>query len=69
MLPQVEDEGIVFFKKDSDHEHSTAAVHPDGALTPGYQIDTGPASVPGLPEDAEDTSQIITNQEGREDAG
>ncbi|MFD6941283.1 single-stranded DNA-binding protein, partial [Streptomyces goshikiensis] len=63
MLPQVEDEGIVFFKKDSDHEHSTVAVHPDGAMTLGYQVDTGPASVPGLPQDVEDTAQIITNQE------
>ncbi|MFJ9643227.1 single-stranded DNA-binding protein [Streptomyces sp. NPDC101206] len=63
MLPQVEDEGIVFFKKDSDHEHSTVAVHPDGAMTLGYQVDTGPVSVPGLPEDVEDTARIITNHE------
>lgn len=42
-------------------EHSTVTLHPDGALTLGYQVDTGPVSVPGLPEDVEDTAQIITN--------
>ncbi|MEV0170673.1 hypothetical protein AB0I00_06035 [Streptomyces sp. NPDC050803] len=63
MLPAVEDEGIVFMQKDQDHEHSTVALHPDGALTLGYQVDTGPLSVPGLPEDVEDTAQIITNHE------
>ncbi|WP_079054015.1 single-stranded DNA-binding protein [Streptomyces graminilatus] len=62
-LPQVEDEGIVFLQKDEEHEHSTVALHPDGALTLGYQVDTGPASVPGLPSDVEDTAQIITNHE------
>ncbi|WP_405789496.1 single-stranded DNA-binding protein [Streptomyces sp. NBC_01367] len=62
-LPHVEDEGIVFMQKDEEHEHSTVALHPDGALTLGYQVDTGPVSVPGLPEDVEDTAQIITNHE------
>ncbi|MEU0214334.1 single-stranded DNA-binding protein [Streptomyces sp. NPDC006265] len=62
-LPTVEDEGIVFMRKDAEHEHSTVALHPDGALTLGYQVDTGPASVPGLPDDVEDTVQIITNHE------
>ncbi|MFD3472883.1 single-stranded DNA-binding protein [Streptomyces sp. NPDC058682] len=62
-LPHVEDEGIVFMQKDEGHEHSTVALHPDGALTLGYQVDTGPVSVPGLPEDVEDTAQIITNDE------
>ncbi|KFF96128.1 hypothetical protein IQ62_38155 [Streptomyces scabiei] len=62
-LPHVEDEGIVFMQKDADHEHSTVALHPDGALTLGYQVDTGPASVAGLPDDVEDTAQIITNHE------
>jgi hypothetical protein len=63
MLPAVEDEGIVFMQKDLDHEHSTVALHPDGALTLGYQVDTGPVSVSGLPDDVEDTAQIITNHE------
>ncbi|MFJ9868074.1 single-stranded DNA-binding protein [Streptomyces sp. NPDC101165] len=63
MLPAVEDEGIVFLQKDSDHEHSTVALHSDGALTLGYQVDTGPTSVAGLPDDVEDTAQIITNHE------
>ncbi|MFH0521838.1 single-stranded DNA-binding protein [Streptomyces sp. M41] len=62
-LPQVEDEGVVFLQKNQDHEHSTVALHPDGALTLGYQVDTGPASVAGLPDDVEDTAQIITNHE------
>ncbi|MFD7264005.1 single-stranded DNA-binding protein [Streptomyces sp. NPDC059874] len=62
-LPHVEDEGIVFLQKDEEHEHSTVAVHPDGALTLGYQVDTGPTSVTGLPDDVEDTAQIITNHE------
>ncbi|MFD5008536.1 single-stranded DNA-binding protein [Streptomyces chartreusis] len=62
-LPQVEDEGIVFLQKDQEHEHSTVALHPDGALTLGYQVDTGPISVAGLPDDVEDTAQIITNHE------
>ncbi|WP_172639338.1 single-stranded DNA-binding protein [Streptomyces tailanensis] len=65
-LPTVEDEGIVFLQKDQDHEHSTVALHPDGALTLGYQVDTGPASVPGLPDDVEDTAQIITREEAVE---
>ncbi|MEE4595781.1 single-stranded DNA-binding protein [Streptomyces sp. DSM 41524] len=58
-LPTVEDEGIVFMQKDADHEHSTVALHPDGALTFGYQVDTGPAEVPGLP-DHEDIDQAVT---------
>ncbi|MFE2245309.1 single-stranded DNA-binding protein [Streptomyces lavendulae] len=62
-LPHVEDEGIVFLQKDEEHEHSTVAVHPDGALTLGYQVDTGPTSVSGLPADVENTAQIITNHE------
>jgi hypothetical protein len=62
-LPHVEDEGIVFLQKDAEHEHSTVALHPDGALTLGYQVDTGPISVPGLPQGVEDTAQIITNHE------
>ncbi|MGW8600790.1 single-stranded DNA-binding protein [Streptomyces sp. NPDC055893] len=62
-LPKVEDEGIVFLQKDQEHEHSTVALHPDGALTLGYQVDTGPVSVAGLPDDVEDTAQIITNHE------
>ncbi|MFD3473140.1 hypothetical protein ACFWWM_43900 [Streptomyces sp. NPDC058682] len=32
-------------------------------LTLGYHVDTGPASVTGLPDDIEDTAQIITNHE------
>jgi hypothetical protein len=35
----------------------------NGALTLGYQVDTDPASVSGLPDDVEDTAQIITNHE------
>ncbi|MFJ6384955.1 single-stranded DNA-binding protein [Kitasatospora sp. NPDC092039] len=62
-LPQVEEEGIVFLQKDSDHEHSTVALHPDGGLTLGYQVDAGPAKVDGLPDDLEDTEQIITREE------
>ncbi|MHB9857744.1 hypothetical protein [Streptomyces sp. YIM S03343] len=62
-LPHVEDEGIVFMQKDQDHEHSTVALHPDGALTLGYQVDTGPVSVSGLPQDVEDTAQIITTHD------
>lgn len=62
-LPHVEDEGIVFLQKDQEHEHSTVALHPDGALTLGYQVDTGPVSVAGLPDNVEDTAQIITNHE------
>ncbi|WP_327727125.1 hypothetical protein OG250_07390 [Streptomyces sp. NBC_00487] len=65
-LPTVEDEGIVFLQKDADHEHSTVALHSDGALTLGYQVDTGPTSVPGLPDDVEDTAQIITREEAVE---
>lgn len=65
-LPTVEDEGIVFLQKDQEHEHSTVALHSDGALTLGYQVDTGPVSVPGLPEDVEDTAQIITREEAVE---
>ncbi|MGW2954816.1 single-stranded DNA-binding protein [Streptomyces eurythermus] len=63
MLPKVEDEGIVFLQKDSDHEHSTVSLHPDGALTLGYQVDAGPTSIAGLPDDVEDTEQIITRTE------
>ncbi|MCB8902016.1 MULTISPECIES: hypothetical protein [unclassified Streptomyces] len=62
-LPAVEDEGIVFLQKDREHEHSTVALHPDGALTLGYQVDTGAVSVAGLPDDVQDTAQIITNHE------
>ncbi|MFJ8565842.1 single-stranded DNA-binding protein [Streptomyces sp. NPDC093514] len=62
-LPQVEDEGIVFIQKDADHEHSTVALHPDGGLTLGYQVDAGPAVVDGLPSDVEDTAEIITRAE------
>ncbi|MGW2040301.1 single-stranded DNA-binding protein [Streptomyces virginiae] len=68
-LPHVEDEGIVFMQKDEEHEHATVALHTDGALTLGYQVDTGPVSVPGLPEDVEDTAQIITNHEAVKTAG
>lgn len=32
-------------------------------MTLGYQVDTDPVSVPGLPDDVEDTAQIITNHE------
>ncbi|MGA5195673.1 single-stranded DNA-binding protein [Streptomyces exfoliatus] len=63
MLPRVEDEGIVFLQKDADHEHSTATLHPDGGLTFGYQVDAGPVPVDGLPQDIEDTEQIITAHE------
>ncbi|WP_189302852.1 single-stranded DNA-binding protein [Streptomyces cinerochromogenes] len=63
MLPKVEDEGIVFLQKDSDHEHSTVALHPDGGVTLGYQVDAGPTSIDGLPDDIEDTEQIITRAE------
>ncbi|MEU1286697.1 single-stranded DNA-binding protein [Kitasatospora sp. NPDC005856] len=49
-LPSVEEEGIVFLQKDADHEHSTVSLHPDGAITMGYQVDTGPLAVPGLPD-------------------
>lgn len=61
-LPTVEDEGIVFLQKDSEHEHTTVALHPDGALTLGYQVDTGPAPVAGLPE-TEDTEQLLEANE------
>lgn len=67
-LPHVEDEGIVFLQKDAEYEHSTVALHPDGALTLGYQVDTGPVSVPGLPGDVEDTEQIITLHEAAQAA-
>jgi len=63
MLPRVEDEGIVFLQKDQGHEHSTATIHPDGGLTFGYQVDAGPVPVDGLPQDLEDTEQIITRQD------
>ncbi|MEU6064048.1 single-stranded DNA-binding protein [Streptomyces sp. NPDC047082] len=63
MLPKVEDEGIVFLQKDEGHEHSTVALHPDGGLTLGYQVDAGPTSIDGLPNDLEDTEQIITRAE------
>ncbi|WP_369362984.1 single-stranded DNA-binding protein [Streptomyces sp. CG4] len=63
MLPKVEDEGIVFLQKDSGHEHSTVSLHPDGALTLGYQVDAGSVAVDGLPNDLEDTEQIITRAE------
>ncbi|MBT2451268.1 single-stranded DNA-binding protein [Streptomyces sp. ISL-43] len=63
MLPRVEDEGIVFLQKDSDHEHSTVSLSPDGGMTMGYQVDTGPVSVPGLPDEVKDTEQIITRSE------
>ncbi|MER6316224.1 single-stranded DNA-binding protein [Streptomyces sp. NPDC001581] len=63
MLPRVEDEGIVFLQKDSDHEHSTVSLSPDGGMTMGYQVDTGPAAIDGLPHDIEDTEQIITRHE------
>ncbi|MFD8988982.1 single-stranded DNA-binding protein [Streptomyces goshikiensis] len=63
MLPRVEDEGIVFLQKDSDHEHSTVSLSPDGGMTMGYQVDTGPVPIDGLPQDIEDTEQIITRHE------
>ncbi|MFF7080126.1 single-stranded DNA-binding protein [Streptomyces lavendulae] len=62
-LPQVEDEGLVFIQKDADHEHSTVSLHPDGGLTLGYQVDAGPAAVDDLPNDIEDTAEIITRAE------
>jgi hypothetical protein len=58
MLPRVEDEGIVFLQRDSDHEHSTVSLSPDGGMTMGYQVDTGPVAIDGLPQDIEDTEQI-----------
>ncbi|MFD8644358.1 hypothetical protein ACFV14_29120 [Streptomyces zaomyceticus] len=58
--PAVEDDGIVLLQKDQEHEHSTVALHSDGALTLGYQVNTGPASAAGLPDGVEDTAQIIT---------
>jgi len=63
MVPHVEDEEIVFLRKDSDHEHASMALHPDGGLTFGYQVDAGPVAVEGLPQDLEDTEQIITRHE------
>ncbi|MBP0453480.1 hypothetical protein J5Y04_28630 [Kitasatospora sp. RG8] len=51
MPPTVEEEGVVFLQKDADHEHVSLALHPDGAITMGYQVDTGPASVAGIPRD------------------
>jgi hypothetical protein len=63
MVPRVEEEGIVFLRKDSDHEHASMALHPDGGLTFGYQVDAGLAVVDGLPQDLEDTEQIITRHE------
>ncbi|WP_328549662.1 single-stranded DNA-binding protein [Streptomyces sp. NBC_00366] len=66
MLPRVEDEGIVFLRKDSDHEHASMALHPDGGLTFGYQVDAGPVAVDGLPQDLEDTEQIITRHEAEQ---
>ncbi|MFD9978179.1 single-stranded DNA-binding protein [Streptomyces sp. NPDC059017] len=62
VLPRVEDEGIVFLQKDSEHEHSTVSLHPDGGLTFGYQVDAGPAAA-SLPDDSQDTQQIITRHE------
>lgn len=66
MLPRVEDEGIVFLQRDSDHEHSTVSLSPDGGMTMGYQVDTGPTAIDGLPQDIEDTEQIITTHEAVE---
>ncbi|WP_326661728.1 hypothetical protein [Streptomyces canus] len=44
MLPRVEDEGIVFLRKDSDHEHASMALHPDARIR--HQSTTGTFVVP-----------------------
>ncbi|WP_406185883.1 DUF6879 family protein [Streptomyces sp. NBC_01006] len=41
MLPRVEDEGIVFLQKDSDHEHSTVSLSPDGLVNMRRQTGAG----------------------------
>jgi hypothetical protein len=69
MLPQVEDEGIVFLQKDSDHEHSTVSLSPNGSLTMGYQVDAGPVSVLGLPDNLEDTEQINAEHQAAQQPG
>lgn len=56
-MPTVEDEGIVFLKKDSKLEHGTVTLHPNGGVSVGYLVDAGPVKIPGLP-DTEDTEQI-----------
>ncbi|MFE3881731.1 hypothetical protein ACFXPQ_02195 [Streptomyces lydicus] len=66
-LPMVEDEGLVFLRKDAEREHSSVTLHPDGALTLGYMVDTGPTEVSGLP-DGEDTGQMIQVHEAVEKA-
>ncbi|MFD8750192.1 single-stranded DNA-binding protein [Kitasatospora sp. NPDC059577] len=63
--PTVEEEGVVFLQKDADHEHASLALHPDGAITMGYQVDTGPAPVAGLPDeeahdDQEPAKKVVT---------
>jgi len=62
-LPTVEEEGVVFLRKDAQQEHSSVVLHPDGGVTVGYMVDTGPAPIAGLPDDAEDTEQIIQEHE------
>ncbi|MFC9883124.1 single-stranded DNA-binding protein [Streptomyces libani] len=64
-LPTVEDEGVVFLRKDAEREHSSVTLHPDGALTLGYMIDAGPVEVSGLP-DGVDTGQMIEDHEAAE---
>ncbi|MBP0452639.1 hypothetical protein J5Y04_24295 [Kitasatospora sp. RG8] len=62
-VPTVEEEGVVFLHKDADHEHATVALYPDGAITIGYQVDTGPAPVAGLPDEQthqEPDTEVVT---------
>ncbi|MEU5301761.1 single-stranded DNA-binding protein [Streptomyces noursei] len=59
-LPMVEGVGIVFLRKDSDREHSSLTLHPDGGLT--LMIDPGATETHGQP-DGEATGQLIAQQE------
>ncbi|MFD9030116.1 single-stranded DNA-binding protein [Streptomyces sp. NPDC059567] len=63
VLPRVEDEDIVL-RKDSELEHSVVALHPDGGMTFGYQVEAGQDGSTDVP--VESPKQVVTSREAVE---